>query len=464
MKQRDHSRLIADLAAEYEKHSPASARLNAEALKYMIDGGNHAVRLIKPFPPRVAKAAGAYVTDEDGHEILDFWQGHFANVLGHNPPIITEALAAAFAGGSGLQTGFTDRLQVETAEVLCARTGAERVRFTTSGSLSTMYAVLLARAFTGRSLVMKAGGGWHGAQPWGLVGVDFHTENGKSFQHAESRGLPGAVEAEVIVTRFNDSRMLEDQFKAHGKRIACFILEPVVGSAGFIPADLEYLKAAREITSRHGAVLIFDEVICGFRFSACDAGSLYGIKPDLSNYAKVMGGGMPVAAVAGRADILALAGRGGGVKFSGGTYSCHPASLLAAKTMMVWLAAHEAEVYPALGALGEAARRAVESAFAEEGIMARCTGDAGSVLPGSSVGAVNFPYSEGTQLRSPEETKNPQICDVVLSEVVMQLALLLEDVHVVHGLGSVSAAHTMKDVARLGEACRRAARRIKTYL
>jgi glutamate-1-semialdehyde 2,1-aminomutase len=464
MKPRDHSKLIASLAAQYEAHSPASARLNARALKHMIDGGNHALRLIKPFPPRVVKASGAYVTDEDGHEILDFWQGHFANILGHNPPVVTQALAAAFAGGTGLQTGFTDRLTVETAEILCARTGAEKVRFTTSGSLSTMYAVLLARAFTGRSLVMKVGGGWHGAQPWGLVGVDFHTENGRSFQHAESRGLPGAVETEVIVTRFNDPRMLEDQFKAHGKHIACLILEPVIGSSGFIPADREYLKAAREITLRHGAVLIFDEVISGFRFRAGGAGGLYGVKPDLSNFAKVMGGGMPVAAVAGRADIMALAGRGGGVKFSGGTYSCHPASLLAAKTMMGWLAEHEAELYPALGMMGEAARRTVESAFAEEGITAKCTGDAGDVLPGSSVGAVSFPYGEDAQLRSPEETKNPEICDVALTEAVLQLALLLENVHVVHGLGSVSAAHTMKDVSRFGEACRRAAKRIKPYL
>jgi glutamate-1-semialdehyde 2,1-aminomutase len=464
MKPRDHSKLLASLAAEYERRSPASARLNTRALKYMIDGGNHALRLISPFPPRITKASGAYVTDEDGHEILDFWQGHFANILGHNPPLITETLAAAFAGGSGLQTGFTDGLSVETAEILCARTGAERVRFTTSGSLSTMYAVLLARAFTGRSLVMKAGGGWHGAQPWGLVGVDFNAENGSRFQHAESRGLPGAVEAEVVVTRFNDPQMLEDQFRDHGERVACLILEPVIGSAGFIPADLEYLRAAREITSRNGALLIFDEVISGFRFCAGGACRLYGVTPDLSNFAKVMGGGMPVAAVAGRADVLALAGRGKGVKFSGGTYSCHPASLLAAKTMMGWLAAHEAEVYPALAKTGEAARRAVESAFASEGIIANCTGDAGDVLPGSSVGSVNFPYKADAPLRSPDETKNPEICDVTLTDKVLQLALLLEDVHVVHGLGAVSAAHTLEDVSRLGEACRRAAKRIKPHL
>jgi glutamate-1-semialdehyde 2,1-aminomutase len=464
MKQRDHAKLISQLAAEYELHSPASALLNRAALKRMIDGGSHSVRLIKPFPPRIAEARGSTVTDEDGHKILDFWQGHFANILGHNPPLITETLSQAFSRGFGLQTGFTDFLQVETAELLCERTGAEKVRFTTSGSLATMYAVLLARAFTGRDLVMKAGGGWHGAQPWGLVGVDFHTENSHSFQHAESRGLPATVEEDVVVTRFNDTEMLEEQFNTHGSRISCFILEPVIGSAGFIPADSGYLKAARELTARYGAILIFDEVISGFRFCAGSVSRLYGVSADLSTYAKVIGGGMPVAAVAGRADIMALAGRGGGVRFSGGTYSCHPASLLAGYTMMSWLVAHEAEVYPTLGALGEKTRRTVEEAFAASGITARCTGRPDGILPGSSVGAVQFPYNAGALLKSPEETKNPEICDVVLTGIVLQLALLLEDVHVVHGLGSVSLAHTEEDIARLGGACRQAAKRIKAAL
>jgi hypothetical protein len=121
-------------------------------------------------------------------------------------------------------------------------------------------------------------------------------------------------------------------------------------------------------------------------------------------------------------------------------------------------------VYPALGALGEKARRTIEEAFAREGIPARCTGDANGVLPGSSVGAVLFPYQEGIVFKSPEQTKNPEVCDVVLGETVLQLALLLEDVHVVHGLGALSTTHTERDVELLGEACRRAAMRMKDFL
>jgi len=463
MKRRDHSRLIAHLAAEYERRSPKSAALQAEALRVLIDGGSHTIRLLRPFPPRIVSAHGAFVTDEDGHQILDFWQGHYANILGHNPPVITSALARGFQDGFGLQTGFTDALQVRVAEILCARTGHERVRFTSSGSLATMYATFLSRAFTGRELVMKVGGGWHGAQPWGLVGVDYHAEDAQSFTHAESKGLPHGTESQVIVTRFNDVPMLEELFRAHGNQVACFIFEPFLGSGGCLPASREFLRTARELSTRHGALLIFDEVIAGFRFCAGSSSRLFGISPDLATYAKVMGGGMPVAAVAGRADVLALAGRGGGVKFSGGTYSCHPASLSASRAMMEHLVREEATLYPRLAAMGEKARRTVEKAFAAAGIAAQCSGDGNDAIPGSSMSAVHFPYEPGTICTSPEQTRNPDVCDVELADTVVQLALLLDDVFVMHGLGAVSAAHTEKDIERLGDACARAARRIAVF-
>jgi glutamate-1-semialdehyde 2,1-aminomutase len=311
---------------------------------------------------------------------------------------------------------------------------------------------------------MKVGGGWHGAQPWGLVGVDFHGENGDSFEHAESRGLPGGVAEQVIVTRFNDVEMLSRQFASHGDRIACFIFEPFMGSGGCLPVSREFVQAARELTQKHDALLVFDEVIAGFRFCAGSTAGLFGVQPDLATYAKVMGGGMPVAAVAGRADLMALAGRGGGVKFSGGTYSCHPASMLASVTMMEHLIAHEAEIYPRIGLLGDRARRTIEQAFAAKGIDARCTGDPAGAFPASSLAAVHFPYERSTVCATPEQTRNPAVCDVELSDTVLQLAMLLEDVFVMHGLGSVGAAHTEADIARLGDACSAVAQRIAPRL
>jgi glutamate-1-semialdehyde 2,1-aminomutase len=466
MKTRDHTHLLAELAEAYTQHSPKSAALNEKAKKYLLDGGSHALRLMQPFPPRVVAAQGAWLKDEDGHDILDFWQGHLANILGHNPEVVTSALASAFEASFGLHTGFTDRLQAETAEILCQQTGAERVRFTTSGTLATMYAILLARTFTERDLVMKVGGGWHGAQPWGLKGINFYADDGNGFDRVETHGLPPALTDEVVITRFNDPDMLRDHFRQYGDRLACFIVEPFIGSGGLMPASREYLQTARELTHQYGAVLILDEVIAGFRFHAGNAGALYGVQPDLATFGKVIGGGMPVAAVAGRADILGLVGREGGskVKFSGGTYSAHPASLLAGKTAISYLVAHEDEIYPRLAELGEKTRRTMETAFVQEGIYARCTGYGNEVLTGSSMAILRFPYEEGAQLNRPEDVSNPAVCDVVLGEKALQLALLLEDVHVVPGHGAVSTAHTEADIDFLGEACRRVARRFKAHL
>jgi glutamate-1-semialdehyde 2,1-aminomutase len=463
MKSRDYAPLLAELAEAYARYSPRSGEVHQMAQNYLVDGGSHSLRIGWPFPPRITAAHGAWLTDEDGHQILDFWQGHLANILGHNPEIITTELAHAFAGGFGLQTGFTDRLQAETAQILCQQTGAERVRFTTSGTLATMYAILLARAFTGRTLVMKVGGGWHGAQPWALKGISFY---GDGFQRVESDGVPVSVTDKVIVSGFNDPDILTEHFRQHGDELACFIVEPFIGVGGFKAASREYIRTARELAEQYGCLLVFDEVIAGFRFRAGNAGALYGVQPDLAVFGKIIGGGMPVAAVGGRADVMNLASKATGsrVKFSGGTYSAHPASLLAAKTLMTYLVAHEEEIYPRLASLGAKTRQAMLEAYAREGIYAQCTGAGNDVLPGSSMFMIHFPYEEETKLKRPEDWFDPALCDVTLTHQVLDLALLLEDVFILHSHGAVSGAHTEADIDVLVEACGRVARRIKPYL
>jgi glutamate-1-semialdehyde 2,1-aminomutase len=461
---RDHAQLIADLSLDYARRFPRSAELQRRSTAVMVDGGSHQIRLNAPFPVRISEARGGRLTDVDGHDLLDFWQGHYTNILGHNPDVVTSALVEALAAGRGLQLGMTDELQVETAELLCERVHAEKLRFTTSGSLATMYAVMLARAFTRRDLVLKIAGGWHGAQPWGLKGV--HYAAGPEPWGAESEGLPTRVADEVMLTRFNDAEQLAELFRLHGKRLSCLIVEPFSGGANFILATPEYLAAARQLTERHGALLIFDEVVSGFRFCAGDLGSLYGIRPDLVTLGKIVAGGMPLAAVAGRREVMALCGREGDarVAFSGGTFSAHPACLLAAKTMVSHLAMHEAEIYPRLAILGDQMRRAIGEAFASEGIVATCTGQPNEVVPGSSMTAVHFPYDGDTVLDGPHVTCDPTLCDTVLAEKVLQLALLLEDIYALHASFSASAAHDEADIVRLGEACRAAAKRIKRSL
>lgn len=463
MGQRDYTQLLAELAEDYARHSPKSAALQARAEKSLVDGGSHGMRMIQPFAPRVVSARGAWVTDADGHRILDFWQGHFANLLGHNPEVITRALTRGLEDGAALQTGFPESFEVEAAELLCRLTGAERARFTTSGTLATMYAIMLTRGFTGRQLVLKVGGGWHGGQPWSLKAV--HFRDPAAPWQVESLGLPGAAADEVIVTRYNDTERLNDDFRRYGDRLACFIVEPFVGGGGCVLADPEYLRAARELTQKHGALLILDEVMSGFRFRAGDAGQLYGVRADLAVFGKIIGGGMPIAAVVGRADIMNLCGRPGGRKvgFHGGTFSSHVGTMLAARTLLAHVAEHENEIYPRLAAMGERIRRGIEQAFARQGIYARCTGGPNGAILGSSMALVHFPYEPGREIKRSEDVFDPAVCDVVLRDRVMQLAMLLDDIFVMFPPGAVTDAHSDADIDRFLDACGRIARRLEGH-
>jgi len=465
MTTRDYSRLMNEISEAHFTRSPRSAALHDDACKNLVDGGSHTLRLTQPFPPRIVSAQGGWFSDEDGHDILDFWQGHMANVLGHNPAVVTSELARAFENGFGLQLGMTDRLQAEVAGILCRQTGADKVRLTTSGTLATMYGVMLARAFTGRDVVLKIGGGWHGAQPWSLKGTVYRAENG-GFGVVDSEGLPAAVTDDVIITSFNDPERLREAFAQYGDKIACFVVEPLIGAGGLIPATREFLQLARQLTQQHGALLVFDEVVNGFRFRAGNLAALYEIEPDLAIYGKAIGGGMPVAALAGREEVMALIGRAGGNRavVLGGTYCAHPASMLAAKAYMNHLVEHEDEVYGKLADLGQKMRDAIVSGFSNEGIFACCSGNSPDLPSGSSLAMVHFPYAEDTMIDTPQAVHDPTVCDIELRARVLGPAMLLENVHMVQGHGSAATTHTEEDMEFLKEACRKVARRVKPYL
>ncbi|MBM3188915.1 MAG: aminotransferase class III-fold pyridoxal phosphate-dependent enzyme, partial [Chloroflexi bacterium] len=261
MSRGNHNRLLQALTEEYWASFPSSGDAHQRACQVLVDGINHGARLFAPYPFRIVEAQGPYVTDLDGHRIIDFWQGHYANILGHNPALIRDALAAELRAGCGLHTGFPDEIQIEFAATLARAMDAERVRLTTSGTLATMYAIMLARAYTGRKVALKLAGGWHGANPLALKGVH---RAPSGFDQVDSTGIPAAADEETVVTRFNDVEGLKALFEARGEQIACFIFEPCPGRAGFVPAIAEYMSAARELTARYDALLILDEVITGF--------------------------------------------------------------------------------------------------------------------------------------------------------------------------------------------------------
>jgi glutamate-1-semialdehyde 2,1-aminomutase len=459
-------RLRDHLVREYKKRTKKSRAVFHRAEKVMIAGGSHTIRLWRPYPFFATRAEGPIVRDVDGRSYIDYWQGHYANILGHNPRLIRREIAACVERGA-LLTGFEAGHQIELAELIIRQLGyrGEMVRFTTSGTLATMYSVMLAEGFTGRDLVLKVGGGWHGASPYLLKGVKFRP--GSGFEGDESAGVLKDILRRTLITRFNDGADLERIMKEKGDRIACFILEPYLGVGGFLPASKEYLTLARELTARYGIVLVFDEVISGFRFAPSGIQNLYGVRPDISVFGKIIGGGHAVAAVVGRRDIMegCESGRGlrGRVHFDGGTFSAHSEYMKAGLIMLRHLIRDADAIYPRLARSGEKLRAGVERVFAAEGMPALCTGGGNDVVAGSSMIMVHFPVGNAV-LKSPEDLHDEKRSNVQLREDILKLALLIHGVNVVHGGGAVSTAHGKAEIERTVDAYGEAARLFKKFL
>ncbi|MCD6193411.1 MAG: aminotransferase class III-fold pyridoxal phosphate-dependent enzyme [Candidatus Aminicenantes bacterium] len=452
--------LLNRLQQRYWETHPKSADYFTKSLRYLIQGGSHNLRLFSPFPFYDVRAKGARVVDVDGYSYLDFWQGHFSNILGHNPDFVIDILKEFFDQGQGLITGFPSLYQRKLAERILSRIPqAEVVRFTTSGTLASMYAIMLARAFTRRQIVFKVGGGWHGAHPYGLKGI---TRFEAGLRSIESAGLPASIDQEIITVDFNNLEELEEKFARYGERVACLIMEPFIGAGGFIFAHPSYLHRARELTRHYGALLILDEVVSGFRFHAGVLQTLYGVEADLTVLGKAIGGGMPVSAVAGKREIMELCSPQAPpelrVKFEGGTFSAHPACMLAGASYIQYLIEHEGEIYPRIGQLGRLVRQKIEEIFRENGFLVCCTGGEEQLGIESSLVGVHFLRQELTELSSPTQVFNPAVSDYLAREVIFKLALLEEGVNTFHGFGAISAAHSQEDIDQALEAVEKTAR------
>ena len=423
---------------EYAERHAGSREAMARMAAWMPGGDTRSTTWFAPFPLVMDRADGVEMIDVDGNVLLDFLGNYTALVHGHRPPFILDAILAALE--RDVLFGAPMPEQGELARRIVGRLGsAERVRFTNSGTEAGMVAARIARRFTGRERLAIAEHSYHGSyEP--LV-----------WEAAERTG--------TTTFPVNDIDGATKALDAAGP-LAAVYLEPVLGSGGVITAEDDFLAFLRQYATASGALLVFDEVMT-FRLGYGGRQEATGVTPDLTMLGKIIGGGMPVAAVAGRADVLGLAGReSGAVRFSGGTYSAHPASMLAAKVMLTYLAAHEAEIYPRLAELGQQTRAALEAAFAEEGITMRCSGAGHEVVPGSSMFRLHFPHRPDQPLIYPEDIADSALCDVTLAGRPLQLALLLENVHLMQGRGALSTAHTPADVAFFAEASRRAAHRL----
>jgi glutamate-1-semialdehyde 2,1-aminomutase len=299
-----------------------------ERSQRLIPGGVNspvrAFRAVGGTPVFFREGRGARLVDEDGREYVDYVGSWGPLILGHAHPDVVAAVCAAAA--RGLSFGAPTALELEMAELLTTSLPSlEQVRLVSSGTEAVMSALRLARGFTGRALIVKFEGCYHGHSDFLLVKAG---SGALTFGNPTSAGVPAELVSQTLVLDYNDEQQLEDAFRRHGDKIAAVVLEPVAGNMNFVCPSDAFMQLLRSLCTRHGAVLIFDEVMTGYRVGAQGAQGLFRIRPDLTTLGKVIGGGMPVGAFGGRRDIMQKVAPVGPV-YQAGTLSGNPVAVSA---------------------------------------------------------------------------------------------------------------------------------------
>ncbi len=304
-----------------------SERLFKQAQQHLVGGVNSPVRAFRAVggtPRFIAKAKGARIQDVDGNRYIDFIGSWGPMILGHNADVVVKAVKAQLENGTSF--GAPCALEAELAEMAKeAFPSIELLRFTSSGTEATMSALRLARAVTKRARILKFEGGYHGHVDELLVSAG---SGATTFGVPSSAGVPESVAKNTWVLPYNDVEQIEDLFARQGPNIAAVILEPVCGNMGVVSPSKEFLHAVTALTRRHGALLIFDEVMTGFRLGWGGAQGLFKIKPDLTCLGKIIGGGFPVGAFGGRKDLMEQIAPLGPV-YQAGTLSGNPMAMAA---------------------------------------------------------------------------------------------------------------------------------------
>jgi glutamate-1-semialdehyde 2,1-aminomutase len=353
-----------------------SRRLQKRAEKLIPGGVNSPVRAFRAVggdPPFIVRGAGSRLWDADGNEYIEYLGSWGPLILGHAAPEVVEAIIEAARNGTSF--GASTPAEADLAEMVStAFPQVEKVRFVSSGTEATMSAIRLARAYTKRKYIVKFEGCYHGHADALLV---------KAGSGLATLGIPGSAGVPEEFTQFtlalpfNHIEALEQAFAKFKDQIACVIVEPVVGNMGCVPPADGYLPALRKITKHHGTVLIFDEVMTGFRLAFGGAQELYDVQPDLTTMGKIIGGGLPVGAYGGPAEIMDLVAPLGPM-YQAGTLSGNPLAMAAGLATLGYLIAHRSELYPRLESL---------SADLVEGVTAAAK-DAGVKVTANRVGSM----------------------------------------------------------------------------
>lgn len=442
-----------DIFDTYRQLYPQSGRLHERALSVMPGGVSHNLRSHAPHPFYPESVKGARIRTVEGREILDLWMGHYAMILGHAPAEVAAATTDAIT--RGWHWGIPCEAQVVLAEKLKEAVPVmSQMRFCSTGTEATMYAVRLARAFTQKPWVLKVAGGWHGAS------TDLSYSVKSPFEGPEGPGLLDPEAQGVGRLQFNDVEASARVIEHYKGNFAAIIVEPMIGAGGFLPPKPGYLEFLRKACDENGAVLIFDEIITGFRFRYGSLGDQYGVRPDLTTFGKIVGGGFPLGVYGGREEIMALCdprkkGPGRPVLVGGGTFSCNPVTMAAGIAVLGALEKAAPTLYPALAERGERMRNEVPGRLAASGLRVATTG-MGSLF------MTHLLKGDDAIIESPNDVAAKTRGEFADKE--MKAALLNHGVYAVHGGGSLSKEHEEAELDAILEAYGRAGEELKSLV
>ena len=350
--------MLLNYITEYKKKTKNSAKIFAKSLKLHVNGVSHNIRYYEPYPFVVKSSGGKSLTDVDNNKYTDYWMGHWSLILGHAPSKVKESLKKQIE--KGWMYGTINEQTVSLSELISkAVPVAEKIRYVTSGTEATMYAVRLARSVTGRKIIAKIDGGWHGYTSDLLKSVNW------PFTESESSGVVN--EEKIISIPYNDLEGSLQILKKHAKDLAGVIIEPVLGGAGCIPATQDYLRGIQEFVHKNKSLFILDEIVTGFRFRY---GCLYPtmkLDPDIVTLGKIVGGGMAIGVMCGKKEIMEHSNTVGKKKsersyVGGGTFSANPASMTTGHATLSVLK-NEKSIYSKINDLGEYARKELSKSF-----------------------------------------------------------------------------------------------------
>lgn len=361
----------------YADARPNSRRLHTEACKYMPGGDTRTATFFLPFPNFIKYGDGAYMYDEDGFKLLDFQNNYTSLIHGHAHPETVEAVREQIAKGSAYTAPFEK--QIELSAILTQRfPSVDMIRYTNSGTEANMHALRIARAYTGKAKIIKTEGGYHGTTDVFEASVDPNIKKAGTLDQIkvipESRGVSENALKDVLVVPFNDIERTRKMIEEHPRETACIIIEPIMGSAGQITPDLEYLKFLREITEQYHIVLIFDEVVTG-RLSLGGAQKFYGVTPDLTTMGKIIGGGTPVGAFGGKQEIMQMYDPREKKMYHSGTFNGNAVTMAAGLATMK---AYNQEAVDYVNGLGTLFKEGVLKIYDKLGLNMKISG-AGSI-------------------------------------------------------------------------------------